>query len=353
MNIVVVGLNYKTSPIEAREACYLRITERELLLSELKHNPSVAAAIVLSTCNRTEIYAHTLEENPQSLLHHLLGLKNLSFDSAFRKYFYTYHGKQAVRHLFEVSAGLDSLILGEKQILGQLKDAIELSRKKGMMNREFNILAHLAIRVGKKVRNETLIESGGSSVSWAAVSTAKKALGTLKGKSVLIIGAGKMGHLAVSSLRQKQAGQIYIMNRTADKAASLAREYGGLAVDFWDLKSILEVVDVCICSAECPHYLIEKDLVEKIMETRRHKRLICIDISIPRNISPAIADLNDVSLFSIDDLEKAVEENVRQRHTAIPKVEEIISEKIIEFYRKITKGYLRAEGKFSEIAQVS
>ena len=337
MNMFTVGLNHKTCPVEVREKFYLKLAERELLLSQLKNDPCVIEAIVLSTCNRTEIYAHILGENPRLLLDHLFKVKKIPFTSEFNKHFYTYYGEQAILHLFRVSTGLDSLILGEKQILGQLKEAIDISRKIGMMGKQFNILSNLAIEAGGKAQNETKIAYGGSSISWAAVRMAEKTLGSLRDKSVLIIGTGKMGYLAVNYLKKKKVNRIFIMNRTHDNAAALASEFDCTAVSFLDIQEVLSSVDICICSASAPHYLIEKDLMERVMAKRGQRKLLLIDISMPRNINPEVSSFREVSLVALDDLDKVVEDSVKARHGAVEEVEEIIHRKINEFYEKLSR----------------
>ncbi len=335
MNICIVGLNHKTSPIEVREKFYLKPIERELLLSELKSDPSVVEAIILSTCNRIEIYASTLDNDPHVLLAHLLRIKNVPSNSDFNKYFYAYDGEPAVRHLLAVAAGLDSLILGEKQILGQLKEAVELSRKAGMMGKQFNILSNIAIRAGKKAQTETKITYGGSSISWAAVRMAEKTLGSLHDKTVLIIGAGKMGYLAVNYLKNKKVGRIFIMNRTHDNATALASEFECTAVSFLDIQEALSNADICICSASAPHFLIEKELVERVVARQGQKKLLLIDISMPRNIDPAVSSLDGVTLIALDDLDKVLEDSNEKRQTAVKQVEEIITQKVCQFRDKL------------------
>ncbi len=336
MHLCVVGVSHKKCPVEIREKFFLRTVERELLLSHLKNESSVVEALILSTCNRTEIYAHLLDDDPALLVKSLFKIKDLHFSDDLMKYFYVKKEKDAIRHLFSVSTGLDSLILGEKQILGQVKVATELSRTAGMLGKQFNILTNLAIRIGKKARAETEIDAGGSSISWAAIKMAENILGQLNDKSVLILGAGKMGKLAASQFQQKGIGKIFVMNRSQEKAEDLARQYGGVAAGFWQIKEILEQADVCICSASCAHYLIEKDLIAQIMSCRE-KKLLCIDISIPRNIDPAVADVPNVILKEIDDLDKVVEGSVQQRSLCVKQVEAMIQEKIAAFYGKLAK----------------
>jgi glutamyl-tRNA reductase len=206
-----------------------------------------------------------------------------------------------------------------------------------MLGKCFNVLSGIAIRAGKKAQSETQISYGGVSVSWAAVTIAKRMLGTFQNKSFLIIGAGKMGHLAAGHLKNKGAKYIYIMNRSKEKAEQLARKFDGTPVSFWDIKEILKEVDVCICSAGAPHYLIERDLLEKVMATHQKKKLLCVDISIPRNIEPTVSSLNNVSLVTIDDLGDVVAANMAKRYSAVSQVEAIITAKIEEYYNKISK----------------
>jgi len=387
--MIAIGISHKTSSLKIREKFCLDPIERELLLSELKNEPSVVEALVLSTCNRTEIYAHVLSADPEILFETLFKVKKINPDlilnaacespisvslrgaffatkQSFKKiasrkafamtpsdknshtklilknHFYFYSGREVVYHLMQVAAGLDSLVIGEKQILGQIKDSIELSRKKGMMGKYFNILTNMAIRAGKKARAETQIDCGGSSVSWAAVEMAQKILGSLQDKSVLIIGAGKMSSLAASHLKKKGVSQIYVINRTCEKAMELARQFGGQVVSFLDIKNILEKVDVCICSAGAPHYLIEEDIIEEIMPKRIGKKLVLIDISVPRNINPAVASLKDVFLMAVDDLKNVVDGNLNKRQMAIQAVEMIIAQKVEEFYEKLSQNILRS-----------
>ncbi len=351
MHFVMIGVSHKIAPLEVREKFFLRPIERELLLSQFKNETGIVEAFILSTCNRTEIYAHLLEDAPMPLIQSLFKIKNLVYSQNLAKYLYVKKNRDAVRHLFSVSTGLDSLIVGEKQILGQVKTATELARKDGMLGKQFNILTNLAIRLGKKARTETQIDAGGSSISWAAMKMAENLLGQLKDKSVLIIGAGKMGKLAANHFQQKGIGQIYVINRSQEKAEDLAKQYGGVAVGFWQVKDVLAQADVCICSANCAHYIIEKDLVEQVMRTRQGRKLLFIDISIPRNIHPSVAAAKNVCLLTIDDLDKVLEENLSRRRQAIQEVEMIIAKKMDEFYEKLAKRKTSEDFNLCEVVQ--
>lgn len=332
------GVNHKSTAIDLREKFFLSPVEKELILAELKNDPRIFGAFVLSTCNRTEIYAHLLNDEPGLLSEVLFRVKKLTLKPELLSHFYFYRGPEAVRHLLRVSAGLDSLVLGEKQILGQVKTAVDLARDKGMMTRELNILSNVAVRAGKKAQTETEIGFGGSSVSWAAINAMQGKLGTLQGKTILIIGAGKMGHLAAEQLINKNVSKVYVMNRNCDKAAGVAGQVHGVAVGFWQMKEILSSVDACVCSAGAPHYLIEKELAQEVMTLRGKKELLLIDISMPRNIQPEVSLIEGITLLSIDQLDQVVEDSVGRRQKAVLSVEQIIEKKHMEFIERIIKA---------------
>jgi glutamyl-tRNA reductase len=337
MNIIALGINHKTAPVDIRERFYLKPIERELLLNVFKNDPSIIEAFVLSTCNRTEIYVSMLEEDSERILSYLFRLKGLPLEPPLKDYFYIHSGLGAVQHLFSVAAGLDSLIIGEKQIFGQVKEAFELSSKSGILGKTFNVLSNLVLQAGKKVRSETEIDFGGTSTSWAAVATAQQAMGSIKDKSVLIIGAGKIGKLTGSHLKDKGLEKIYLMNRTPCKAVEVAQELDAEIANFWDLRETLSKVDFCICASGAPHYIIDKILVNEAMANRPQKSLVFIDISVPRNIDPQVGAIENVKLFSIDDLDKAVANNVDRRQHAVAEVSRIIEGKVRQFYSKLDK----------------
>lgn len=336
LNFLVIGLSHKTSPVEVREKFHFSVQERELLLSSFKSDPRVFEAIAISTCNRTEVYVHLLNDEPDVVFEHIFRVKKLGKAEDLKKYFYMRKDEQAVEHLFEVACGLNSLVLGEKQILGQVKEAVAASREMGMLSRTLNILTHLAIRAGKKAQHETEISSGGSSVSWAAITMAQKLLGTIEGKDFLMMGAGKMGALAANYLHKKNVGRIFLMNRTEEKAVLLAENIGAQAVSFWKIKETLLDVDVCMCASAAPHYLIGKELAEQVMAERAGKPLIFMDMSVPRNIDPQVAHVKGAMLFTVDDLEQVVKGNCERRQVAVEEVRAIIDAKVNDFYKKIS-----------------
>jgi glutamyl-tRNA reductase len=347
MKILAVGINHKTSPIETREKFFLTTTERELLLSEFKNDPSVISTIILSTCNRCEIYASVDDDyQPGEILKKLFTIKHQPQRPDLQKLFYVLEGQEAVAHLLRVACGLDSLILGEKQILGQIKEAVLLSRQNLMMDKTFNILTNFVLETGKKARRETHIDFGGSSVSWASVCMAQNILGSLQDKTVLILGSGKMGRLAVEQLINKGVKKIYIMNRTIEKAEELAEQKGGIAIPFWEMPEILPQADVCICSSSCPHYLIDRDLVEKTMQAKNGQKLVFIDISMPRNIDPKVAEVEGVCLVTVDDLDRVVQDNIQRRLGAAQQVEKIVLNKVQEYYQVMNKIKLMEQNTF-------
>lgn len=336
MDIRIIGINHKTASIEIREKFYCNPIQQELLLSELKNHPSVVEALVLSTCNRTEIYLCCLDSFvSEDVLKILFGIKDMPLSENYRNHFYFYFEETAVKHLLRVTAGLDSLVLGERQVLGQVKESVALARKKAMIGKYLNILTNIAITSAKKAHTETDISVGGVSISWAAVAMAERVLGTLKGKTVLIIGAGKMSEIATNQMKQKGVKSILVMNRTESCAMALAEKYNGTAASFCDIKEVLAKADVCICSVGAPHYVLEKSTVEKVLQGNSHKKLVFIDISMPRNIDPKVSEVENVLLFHLDDLDKAVGENLKKRQAAMGDVEKIVTAKISQFYRKI------------------
>ncbi|MBP9855164.1 MAG: glutamyl-tRNA reductase [Candidatus Omnitrophica bacterium] len=338
MNFTLVGLNFKTAPIEIRELFYLQPLERSLLLAELKTNPKVIEAFVLSTCNRTEIYARMIDDDPSPLLDLVFKIKKAHMTRVLMNHFYVLKNDDVIKHFLEVTCGLDSLVIGEKQILGQVKESTKLAHEMGMLSQVFNILINTAVHAGKLVQQKTQIGAGGSSVSWAAVNMAQKILGPLNTKDILIIGAGKMSYLTADQLNRKPVNNIFIMNRTKSKADELAKKIGGIAVLPWDLKSVLSKVDACICSAGASYFLIESEIMEEVMRLRDYRPLLLIDISTPRNIDPLVSQINNVNLVSMDDLHKAIDTNLMIRQAAVQSVQEIINYKIKLFNHKIIKG---------------
>ena len=336
----IVGLSHKIAPIEIREKFYLNPLQQDLLLSELKNHPLITESFVLSTCNRIEVYLKRIDPAIDSsfVISLIARIKKINFDFDLSSYIYSYEDAQALDHLLRVSCGLESLVLGEKQILGQVKHAVERARESGTLSRYFNILTNLAVRTGKKAQHETAISHGGSSISWAAIEMAQKAMGDLQDRSVLVIGAGKMGEIALNHLHDLGVKKIFLMNRTGEKAEQLATRYNGVAASFWNIKEILSEVDICFCAVGAPHYILDKEKIANIMEMRQGRKLVLIDISMPRNIDPEVKSLGpQVHLSSIDDLHEVVDNSMKKSESALKEVEGIIRQKVLEFNDKVSK----------------
>lgn len=337
MTFVVIGISHKEAPVEVREKFFLNPHERREYLERLREDTRIREAVVISTCNRTEIYANVVGDKKsagRAMVDKLFVLKRVERAKDLEDSFFCMTGSAGIRHFMEVATGLDSLVLGEKQILGQIKKAIDMSREAGMMAKEFNLLSNIVIRVGKKAQNETQIGCGGASVSWAAVQLAEKALGSIAQKSILIVGAGKMSELTAAQLVKKGVREPYVVNRTRHRAESLAARIGGRAHSYLDMYKILCRVDLCIVSASAPSYILRPETMRPIMQKRQEKELVCIDISTPRNIAPGVGDLNGVTLYKIDDLSAIVGHNLQRRQAAVTDVERMIENKLREYQQK-------------------
>ncbi len=333
MELLVTGLNHITAPVEVREKLSFSSGETINLLKELHNQPAVRESLLISTCNRTELYAcmkGDTGKREEFLQHFILHVKSVNA-SLQKGFFYTFRGMEAVRHLFEVSAGIDSMVVGENQILGQVKNSYRLcceARTNGII---LNKLFHWAFRVGKRARTETEIGTGSISVSSVAVELAQKIFKDLSRHSALLIGAGEMGELTAQCLRERGIRDLYIGNRTLKRAENLARGLCAQAVSFSGIAETLAKIDVVIGSTSSPEYIVTSDIMKKIMAQRNHRPLFIIDISVPRNFDPGIDRLHNVFLYSIDDLEAIIGKNMEKRKSEIEKVVRIIDEESNNF----------------------
>jgi glutamyl-tRNA reductase len=329
-----MGLNHKTAPVEIREQISFTSQEKEEILEEINRADDIKEGFVLATCNRTEIYVVSKEkESGTEFVPKLLSQFSTLDLEKIEEYLYTYVNLEAVTHLYQVTAGLDSMILGEEQILGQVKDTFALARKLETIG---TILHHLfteALKVGKRARSETSINDNAASVSYAAVELANKIFGSLDQESVLVLGAGKMSELTLKSLVDHGVNEVIVANRTFSKAIDLAKQFNGQAIEWKEVKDWLNKVDIVISSTGAPHYIICYEQVKSILSERQNKPLFFIDIAVPRDIEPKIHELNNVYAYNIDDLESVVEANLRKRERAITSVNEIIKEEVKEFNR--------------------
>lgn len=327
--IVVLGLSNKRATLALRECLSFPACDIADALEALKRHVSEGA--ILSTCHRVELYAATddARKAEAELKRFWSAMRGVSA-TEFEPHLYVLTGRKAVEHLFTVASGLDSAIIGEPQILGQVREALRRGLEHRAMGPVLSTLFRQAIVCGKRARTETAISRNAASVSYAAVELARKAFGNLQGSRALLIGAGKMGELAAKHLIARGVSNINIIGRSEERARRLAERCGSaVAVD--ELEDALQDVDIVISCTSAPHHVIRRDLMEKVMRSRRRRTLFLIDIAVPRDIEPAVAEVPGVRLYNIDDLESAVAANMRERMAEAKRVTPIIEEEIAAF----------------------
>ena len=331
MHILTLGLNHRTAPIEIREWFAAAPAFQRKVLSQLTERCGLPEAALLSTCNRWEIYAACDTgkslEGAFAFLAEVHGVDPVRL----KPHLYEFSDGDAVQHLFGVACGIDSLVIGESQILKQVRDALEMAQENGSARLLLNEIFQRSLRVGKRARTETDIGRGRLSVGTAAVELACQIFDSLDSRSALLIGAGKMGELTAQYLVDSGIGRLYVTNRTPERARSLARCIDGEAVDFADLAVKLQEVDVVISSTAAPGFVIPAGQMRQTMRQRRSRPLFLIDIAVPRDIDPQVRDLDNVFLFDIDDLKQVVESNRGEREVEVLKVQQLIREEIHDF----------------------
>lgn len=329
---MLLGVNHKTTPVEVREK--MAVTDGyDPSLLRLKGIENCKECYLLSTCNRVELLlvSDRPEELEEEIIDFLFGAEISRQQS--RDYLYIYYDEEAVHHLFMVASSLDSMIVGEAQILGQIKEAYRHAAGLGCTGALLNKLLHKAFSVAKKVRSETGIGSSAVSISYAAVQLAKKIFGCLDGKKVLLIGAGEMAELAAEHLVGQGAAEVMVANRTLSRAAALSKKLGGRAVSLHELQSQLEHVDIIISSTGARELVLHKDDVKAVMRQRRNRPLFMIDIAVPRDLDPKLIELENVFLYDIDDLTSVVEINKSEREKEAVKAAGIVDEETLKFGR--------------------
>ena len=331
-NLVLVGVNHKATPVEIREKLAFNQVKLEASLEQLVSCPEIAENIILSTCNRVEIYARVedIDQGIKLLKDFICDYHGISRGS-LDQYFYSYTDNQAVEHLFRVSASLDSMILGEAQILGQVKDAYSTARASSSTGLVLNQLFEKAFNVAKKVREETGISERGVSISSAAVELAKKIFEDLENHSVMLVGTGEMAELAAKHLISYGVKTVYVASRTYEKAVSLAQTLNGCALGFDAFKEELYRADIVITSTAAPNFIISKEMIEQAIHKRKNKPIFLIDIAVPRDIAPEVNDLENVYLYDIDDLQNVVNANMEERHKEAESAMEIIQQEVTKF----------------------
>lgn len=332
MNVLVIGLNHTTAKVDVRERLAFNGPKLEQGLAGLRNVRGVSEVALLSTCNRVEIYSSVnspaeTAENIRNFLADFHGLTRGEFDDAL----YAYTGADAVRHVFRVASSLDSMVLGEPQILGQLKDTFEFALSHKTTGVLLNKLMKKAISTAKRVRTETRIAENAVSISFAAVELAKKIFSDLTGKSFMLLGAGEMAELAARHLVTNGVKSVMVANRTYERCCELAQEFCGRPVRFEDFVNELVAVDIIICSTGAPTFVLFRDQMQRVMRSRRQKPVFIIDISVPRNIDPEIEKIDNVYLYTVDDLQNVVDTNMLERKKEAEKAETIVGEELEAF----------------------
>lgn len=332
MSIVLVGLNHKTAPLEIREKVSLSKPQIVNISEEIKKRPSIDGCAILSTCNRTEFYISTSSKlrGIEEVID-LISIKS-AYESVFLKeYLYIKEGKDAVAHLFTVAAGLDSMILGESQIQGQVQDAYEIALDNGISDNIINTLLMNALSVGKRVRTETQIDREAVSISSAAVALAKEFYGDLSDKIVLVLGAGETSELTSRHLISNGIKNIIVANRTFEKAQLLADEISGFAVRFDELANYIDEADIIISSTASPVYVLTKKKLDRYLNSRK-KPILLIDIAVPRDIDPELSDYQCATVYDIDDLKNVITANMERRKKEAIIAQEIVDEELKNFF---------------------
>ncbi|MBG9453452.1 glutamyl-tRNA reductase [Lysinibacillus sphaericus] len=332
MHTIVVGLNYKTAPVEIREKLSFIESELPQAMEALQKEKSILENVIVSTCNRTEIYAvvdqlHTGRHFVKQFLANWFDLPVETFSS----YLTIREEDEAIEHLFKVTAGIDSMVLGETQILGQVRKSFLNGQEIGTTGTVYNQLFKQAVTFAKRAHNETAIGENAVSVSYAAVELAKKIFGSLQRKHVAILGAGKMGELAIENLYGSGVGKVTVINRTFEKAESLAAKFDGEAKSMKELQCSLLEADILITSTGATDYVIDYELMQFVERLRKGKPLFMVDIAVPRDIDPRVGDLPNVFLYDIDDLQGIVEANLAERERAAADISSMIGKEIVQF----------------------
>ncbi len=335
--VVVLGMSHKSAPVEVREK--LAISEESAVeaMHELTALKDIDEAVVISTCNRVEVVVGSSNaDSAAATLRHYLSRRADADPAWLERYVYCYEGDAGIQHLFRVAGSLDSLVVGEPQILGQVKSAFRVGTECGTVGKLLTRTFDHALKTAKRVRTETAIAENAVSISYAAVELAKKVFGRLDGKGVTVVGAGKMGALALRHLRETGVHRVDIVNRSLQRAESLAADIGGLAHPMTELPALLESTDIVITSTGSQHYVVTRDMVRDAMRRRRQRPLFLVDIAVPRDIDPRCDGLPNVYLFDVDDLGKVVEANLRTRIAEASKAETIIREEAAHLSRWIS-----------------
>lgn len=332
MDLMLAGISHKIASLEVREQ--FAISERKVpeALRRLQAEPDIEEALILSTCNRVEFVLKVRRgrDGREALRRFVGSFYGLQYDE-FASCSYVFEDYDALRHLFRVASGLDSMVVGEPQVLGQVKRAYALAKEAEAVGGVLDAVFHRLFNVAKRVRTETHVAEAPVSVSSAAVDLAERVLGDLQGKTVMIVGAGQMGELAARHFVSKGAATVLVSNRTYAHALALAEELHGRAIRFDSIWQAMKQTDIVITSTGCPHCIISRQDMEKLMDERGHRPLFLVDIAVPRDIEPAVGELPGCTLANVDNLQEVARENLRQREEAVAAAELILAEEIAQF----------------------
>lgn len=329
MKLLITGVSHKTAPVAVRERLAFREETLPAALAELRAQDGVAEALILSTCNRVEIAITTDDRfDPLAIVDAFLASRKGIDSEELGPHLYRHEGKEAIHHLFRVAASLDSMVVGEPQILGQLKTAFGAAKDCGALCGWMEGLLTRAFSVAKRVRSETGIGQMAVSVSYAAVELARKIFGSLSGRTIMIVGAGKMSELAARHLRRSGASHVFVTNRTHERAVDMAALFQGTPVEYTRFVSMLPEVDIVITSSGAPHYILHKEEMQRVIAARRNKPMFLIDIAVPRNVEPSVNDIDNIFLYDIDDLQEVVNANLRERMKEAEQAEALVAEEV-------------------------
>jgi len=334
MRFQLIGVNHNTAPVEVRERLAIPESRLPEACKKLSEHPGIEEGMILTTCNRVEILANTkngVGADLRGFLQNYFHLDRNEFD----QHLYEYNEREAVRHLFRVASSLDSMVVGEPQILGQVKEAYATARAVGAVRAQLDQLVTRAFAVAKRVRTETAVGSSSVSIASVAVELAKKIFGNLHGKHVYLVGAGKMSELAARHLMAHGCASIFVANRTYDRAVSLAYKFKGQAIHFEDLHNTCDRADIVITSTGAPHAIFRREHGEMFLARRRNRPMFFIDIAVPRDVDPAMNKLDGIFVYDIDDLQQAVASHVADRRKEAERAEAIVTAEVERFHARI------------------
>lgn len=336
MNLALVGINHRTAPVEVRERMSIPESRLREAVRDLVRREGIQEGLILSTCNRVEVVASARDGiAAEPIIRRFLADHHQCNLALYENHFYQYRQREAIEHLFRVASSLDSMIVGEPQILGQLKQAYNAARDVGALNGTLNEITLRALAVARKVRRNTAIGASAVSVSYAAVELARKIFGDLTGKSILVLGAGKMSEIAARNLIRSGAGAIFVANRTYERAVELAEAFHGTAIRYEQILDHVGEADIIICSTAAPHYVIQRKHAEQWLAARKNRPMFFVDISVPRNIDPSINELDNAFVYDIDDLGQVVEANKKEREREAFWAEQIIQDEVQKTMRRL------------------